>query len=99
MSEWVKILIAICVAIQVVGVFSALWFAVGDNYRKPFCFFIKCSLAAFQSDGISLLGKILSSIVDLLLLPASTIVFIVGLVVVGIVRLFTTKEGFKDLFS
>lgn len=99
MSELTIILLAVLIVTQVIAVISVIWFGIGDNYRRPFCFFIKCSLAAFQSDGISLLGKILSPMVDLLLLPSSIMVFIIGLVVVGVVRLFTTKERFKDLFS
>lgn len=99
MSEWAMFLMAVCMTIQIIGVISGVWFAIGDNCRKPFCFFIKCSLAAFQNDGINLLGKILIPIVDLLLLPSSITVFIIGSILVGVVRLFTTKEGFKNLID
>lgn len=97
MSEWVKILIGVCVAIQIIGVCSTVWFAIDDEHNC-FCFFIKCSLTAFESNRINLLGKILSPIVDLLLLPSSIVAFVFVLIVLGVVRLFTTKEGFEDLF-
>lgn len=98
MDNWLEILITVCVAIQVIGCFSAVWFAI-DEEHNCFCFFIKCSLAAFESNNVNLLGKIIIPIVDLLLLPSSIVVFTLGFLVLGVVRLFTTKEGFKNLID